>query len=51
MAVLTSFEAKEHPLACTVYNTLEDLRSYLQAGTTKISFREETDGFIQNLPL
>ena len=28
MAVLTSLEAKDLPLACTVYNTLEDLRLY-----------------------
>ena len=51
MAVLTSLEAKDVPLACTVYNTLEDLRSYLRSGTTKTSFGEETDRLLQNLPL
>ena len=50
-AVLTSLEAKELPLACTVYNTLEDLRSYLRAGTTKTSFEEEANHLLQNLPL
>ena len=51
MAVLTSLEAKDLPLACTVYNTLEDLRAYLRAGTTKTSFGEETNHLLQNLPL
>ena len=51
MAVLTSLEAKDVPLACTVYNTLEDLRSYLRSGTTKTSFGEEIDRLLQNLPL
>ena len=51
MAVLTSLEAKVLPLACTVYNTLEDLRSYLRAGKTKTSFGEQTDHLLQNLPL
>ena len=43
MTVLTSLEAKNTPLACSAYNTLEDLSSYLQAGTTKTSFGSETD--------
>ena len=51
MAVLTSLEAKELPLACTVYNTLEDFGLYLRAGTTKTSFGEKTNHFLQNLPL
>ena len=41
MMVLTSLEAKGSPLACTVYNTLEGLRSYLRAGTINTSFGEE----------
>ena len=51
MAVLTSLEAKELPLACTVYNTLEDFGLYLRAGTTRTSFGEETNHLLQNLPL
>ena len=43
MAVLTSLEANETPLACTVYNLLEDLRSYLRAGASKDRFGPETD--------
>ena len=50
MMVLTSLEAKG-PLACTVYNTLEDLRSYLRAGTIKTSFGEETDRLLDKLPM
>ena len=50
MMVLTSLEAKG-PLACTVYNTLEDLRSYLRAGTIKTSFGEETDRLLEKLPM
>ena len=51
MAVLTSLEAKDLPLACTVYNTHGDLRAYLRARTTKTSFGEETNHLLQNLPL
>lgn len=52
MAVLTSLAAKDISLACTAYiNTLVALRLYLQAGTTKTSFGEETDHLLQNLPL
>ena len=43
IAVLTSLEAKEAPLACTVYNLLDDLRSYLKSGVSKFSFGTETD--------
>ena len=43
MSVLTSLEAKEVPLACTVYNRLEDLRSYLKSGLSKSSFGVQTD--------
>ena len=49
MTVLTSLEAKNTPLACSTYNTLEDLSSYLQAGTTKISFGNETDQLLGRL--
>ena len=35
MMVLTCFEVKGSPLACTVYNTLEDLRSYLRASPSR----------------
>ena len=38
IAILTSLEAKEAPLACTLYNLLEDLRSYLRSGVSKSSF-------------
>ena len=43
MLVLTSLESQSTPLACLVYNRLEDLRSYLKAGISKTSFGEETD--------
>ena len=43
IAVLTSLEAKEAPLACTVYNLLDDLRPYLRSGVSKSSFGTETD--------
>lgn len=49
MNVLTSLEAKDAPLACSVFNTLEDLRSYLQVGSTKTSFGEETDRLLAKL--
>ena len=49
MNVLTSLEAKDTPLACSVFNTLEDLRLYLLAGTTKELFGVETDGRLANL--
>ena len=49
MTGLTSLEAKETPLACTVYNLLEDLRSYLRAGCTKTTFGTETDCLLAKL--
>ena len=49
MNVLTSLEAKDTPLACTVYNTLEDLCSYLKSGTTKSTFGQETDRLMSKL--
>ena len=50
MTVLTMLEAKGSPLACTVYNLLEDLRSYLRAGVSRTSFGEETDHLLDKLP-
>ena len=49
MNVLISLEAQDTPLACSVFNTLEDLRLYLLAGTTKEHFGIETDGRLANL--
>ena len=49
MTVLTSLEAHDTPLACSVFNTLEDLRLYLLAGTTKELFGVETDRRLANL--
>ena len=43
MSVLTSLEAKEVLLACTIYNHLEDLRSYLKSVLSKSNFGIETD--------
>ena len=49
MNVVTSLEAQDTPLACSVFNTLEDLCLYLLAGTTKEHFGIETDGRLANL--
>ena len=46
MVVLTAMEAKGSPLACTVYNMLEDIHSYLRAGISKTTFGEQTDHFL-----
>ena len=46
--ILTSLE-QNLPLAYTVYNTLEDLKSYLQAGITKTSFGPQTDRMLDKL--
>ena len=43
MYCLTSLEASNTTLASSVFNTLEDLRSYLLAGVSKTRFGEETD--------
>ena len=43
MDVITSLEVRKRPLACLVYNFLEDLRSYLCAGSTKENFGTNTD--------
>ena len=47
MYCLTSLEASNTPLACSVFNTLEDLRSYLLVGVSKTRFGEETDRYLQ----
>ena len=49
MNVLTSLEAHDTPLAYSVFNTLEDLRLYLLAGTTKELFGGETYKRLANL--
>ena len=49
MTGLTSLEAKETPLACTIYNLLEDLRSYLRASCTMTTFGTETDRLLAKL--
>jgi len=49
ISALTSLETKEIPLACTVYNLLEDLRFYLRAGATKTTFGTETDQCLSKL--
>ena len=49
MVVLTAMEEKGSPLACTVYNMLEDLRSYLRAGISKKTFGEQTDRLLSQL--
>ena len=51
MSVLTSLESKETPLACTVYNLLEDLRTYLKTSSMKTSFGIETDRLLAKLPV
>ena len=48
--VLTSLEVHKTPLACAVYNLLEDLRAYLEVGSTETSFGIETDGLLAKLP-
>ena len=50
MAVLTSLEAKEVPLVCTVYNLIEDLWSYLRGGISKSSLGVETDRLLAKYP-
>lgn len=41
--------ARDAPLACTVLNMIEDLRSYILAGTTKEQFRGEPDRLLAKL--
>ena len=49
MVVLTAMEAKGSPLACIMYNMLEDLCSYLRAGMSKTTFGEQTDHSLSQL--
>ena len=49
ITTITSLESKEVPLACTVYNTMEDLRAFLKAGITKTSFGPESDRLLSKL--
>lgn len=49
--VLTSLERSKTPLACTVYNTMEDLKAHLEAGTSKTSFGPQTDQHLTALPV
>lgn len=48
--VLTALEAKNTPLACKVYNYMENLRMYLRAGIRKLTFGTETDRLLAKLP-
>lgn len=50
ITALTSLEASEAPLACSVFNLMEDLRAYLAASSTKTSFGNETDRLLAKLP-
>ena len=50
MTALTSLEARETALACTVFNSLEDLRAHVSAGTSKTSFGQKTDELLSKLP-
>ena len=49
-SALTSLEMRKVPLACSVFNLIEDLRAYLVAGSTKASFGRETDCLLARLP-
>lgn len=49
--VLTSLEKSGTPLACTVYNTMEDLKAHLRAGTSRTSFGPKTDQYLEALPV
>ena len=49
ISTLTRLEATHDPLAVQVYNLLEDLRHYLLAGTTKLSFGTQTDSYLAKL--
>ena len=43
MKALTSLEEIKSPLACVVYNMMEDVKQYLHAGISKSTFGLETD--------
>ena len=48
--VLTSLEENKSPLACKVFNLLEDLKAYLRSGQEKVTFGPETDRLLSKLP-
>ena len=50
MTVLTSLETIKVPLASTVYILLQDLSTYLEAGSRKTSSGRETDRLLAKLP-
>ena len=47
---LASLEVQKTPSPCTVDNLVEDLRAYLEAGSTETSSGIETDGLLASLP-
>ena len=49
MSVLTSLEAKETPLSCTVYNLLEGPTAYLKTSSMKTKFVTETVSLLAKL--
>ena len=46
---LTSLEETKSPLACIVYNMMEDGKQYLHAGISKSTFGLETDRLLSEL--
>ena len=46
---LTSLEETKFPLACVVYNMMEDVKQYLHAGISKSTFGLETDCLLSEL--
>lgn len=49
MHSLTALEATRDPLACSVFNTMGNLKSYLAAGTEKEQFGAETDRLLSTM--
>jgi len=49
ITVLTSLEETKSPLACVVYNMMEDVKQYLHTGTSKSTFGVETDCLLSEL--
>ena len=43
---LTSLEKTKTPIPCTVYNSMEDLKAYLNAGKMNTSFGPKSDVFL-----
>ena len=48
--MLTSLEVQKTPLSSAVDNLLEDIRAYLEVGSTKTSLGIETDGLLAKFP-